>query len=68
MIIMNYNGIIFIFIGIILIIFGYLAYTKPNSIYAKFLVTLLRINHKIKGTISIIIGILFIFIGILYYI
>lgn len=65
---MNYYGIMFVIIGLIFLIFGYQSYTKPNSIFAKFLITLLKINHKIKGIISILFGIIFIIIGLMYYI
>ncbi len=57
----------FALIGIIFMIMGYITFTNPNSIFAKFLVTLIRINHRIKGSISIIFGITMILIGVLIY-
>jgi len=64
---MDYYGIAFVLLGIIAIVMGYLAFTRPNSFFAKFTITLFRIDHRIKGVVSIIFGIILTIVGILYY-
>ena len=64
---MDYTGFAFTIIGIFAIIIGFLAYTKPNSIFAKFTITLFKINHRIKGILAIAVGLILIAVGILYY-
>lgn len=65
---MEYNGLMFISVGIISLTMGYLAFTRPESIFAKITITIFKIDHRIKGALAIIIGIISMIIGILYYI
>jgi len=64
---MIHYSIIFLLLGLFAIITGFLAFSRPESIYAKFVITIFKIDHRIKGILSMIIGFIFIIIGILYY-
>lgn len=64
---MNVFAIFIVILGITLTIEGYLAFTRPNSIFAKFVITLFKIDHRIKGITAIALGIFIMIIGTLYY-